>query len=98
MKAKTRSAPDDMQAEYEFDYATAVRGKHYRRLLKEGANIVLLEPDVAKAFHSSSAVNQALRSLLEMSEVTRRLTTKPKGRPRTPVASRAQGTQRARSR
>ena len=63
-----------MRAEYAFDYSTAVRGKYYRRLLKEGANVVVLEPDVAKAFRSSAAVNEARRSLLQMSQATRRLT------------------------
>jgi len=66
----------DMRPEYDFDYSTAVRGKYYRRLLKEGANVVVLDPDVAKAFRSSAAVNEALRSLLRMSEETRRLTSR----------------------
>jgi hypothetical protein len=80
MKAKNLVTPDDMRAEYDFDYSTAVRGKYYRRLLKEGANVVVLEPDVAKAFRSSAAVNEALRSLLKMSEATRRLTSPSSGR------------------
>jgi hypothetical protein len=80
MKAKNLVTPDDMRAEYDFDYSTAVRGKYYRRLLKEGANVVVLEPDVAKAFRSSAAVNEALRSLLKMSEATRRLTSPSRGR------------------
>ena len=70
------SGRDRMRPEYEFDYSTAVRGKYYRRLMKEGANVVVLEPDVAKAFRTSAAVNDALRSLLKLSEVTRRLTTR----------------------
>lgn len=60
-----------MRAEYDFDYSKAVRGKHYRRLLKKGAKIVVLDPDVARAFLSSTAVNEALRSLLRMCEATR---------------------------
>lgn len=80
MKRKNRSNDDDMRPEYDFDYSVAVRGKYYRRLLKEGANVVVLEPDVAKAFRSSAAVNDALRYLLEMSESTRRLTTRSSGR------------------
>lgn len=80
MKVKSRAIPDDMRPEYEFDYSTAIRGKYYRRLLKEGANVVVLEPDVAKAFRSSAAVNEALRSLLQMSEATRRLTSRSSGR------------------
>lgn len=80
MKAKSRATPDDMRSEYDFDYSTAVRGKCYRRLLKEGANVVVLEPDVARAFRSSAAVNEALRSLLRMSEATRRLTSRSRRR------------------
>jgi hypothetical protein len=80
MKAKGPAAPDGMRREYDFDYSRAVRGKYYRSLLKEGANVVVLEPDVAKAFRSSAAVNEALRSLLRMSEATRRLTSRSSGR------------------
>jgi hypothetical protein len=80
MKVKSSPPPDDMRSEYEFDYSTTVRGKYYRRLLKEGANVVVLEPDVAKAFRSSAAVNEALRSLLRVSEATRRLTSRSSGR------------------
>jgi hypothetical protein len=74
MKAKSHIENDEMRPEYRFDYSSAVRGKYYRRLLKEGANVVVLEPDVARAFRSSAAVNEALRSLLRMSDETRRLT------------------------
>jgi len=80
MKAKSNVSSDDMRAEYDFDYSKATRGKYYRRLLKEGANVVVLDPDVAKAFRSSAAVNEALRSLLRMSEATRRLTSRSSGR------------------
>ena len=80
MKARSAASSDDMRAEYDFDYSKAVRGKYYRRLLKEGANVVVLEADVAKAFRSSAAVNEALRALLRMSEATRRLTSRSSGR------------------
>ncbi|MBI5366465.1 MAG: hypothetical protein HZA54_05480 [Planctomycetes bacterium] len=80
MKTKSATPPEVMRAEYDFDYSKAVRGKHYRRLLKEGANVVVLDPDVAKAFRSSAAVNEVLRSLLRMSEVTQRLTSRSSGR------------------
>jgi len=95
MKAKSRSEPDDMRPEYDFDYSAAVRGKYYRRLLKEGANVVVLEPDLAEAFRTSAAVNEALRSLLEVSESTRRLTTRSSGRSRAPRALRSQGARHA---
>jgi len=82
MKARERTRADEMRPEFDFDYATAIRGKYYRRLLKGGANVVVLDPDVARSFRSSAAVNEALRSLLRMSEATRRLTTRSSGRPR----------------
>lgn len=82
MKPRPRVVRDKMRAEYEFDYSTAVRGRYYRRLLKEGANVVVLDTDVAKAFRDSEAVNEALRSLLRVSETTRRLTARSSGRPR----------------
>ena len=78
MKAKAKPESDDMRPEYDFDYTKAVRGKYYRRILKEGSNVVILEPDVANAFRDSASVNAALRSLLEVSEATRRLTTRSK--------------------
>ncbi len=82
MKRKPRVVRDRMRPEYEFDYSTAVRGRYYRRLLKEAANVVVLDPDVARAFRDSRAVNEALRSLLRVSEATRRLTARSSGRPR----------------
>jgi hypothetical protein len=67
MKAKRAVTPSDtMRAEYDFDYSRAVRGKYYHRVSKEGANVVVLDPDVATAFRSSAAVNEALRSLLRI--------------------------------
>jgi hypothetical protein len=71
---------DDLRPEYDFDYSKAVRGKYYKRLLQEGANVVVLEPDVAKAFQDSAAVNEALRSLLVLSRSTERLTKRSAGR------------------
>ena len=46
MKAKGEADTDDMRPEYDFDYAKAVRGKYYRRLLNEhGQPIGLPVPD-----------------------------------------------------
>ncbi|MBI2358419.1 MAG: hypothetical protein HYV04_05865 [Deltaproteobacteria bacterium] len=74
MKRKGRSNGDELRPEYDFDYSKAVRGKYYKRLLKEGANVVVLEPDVAKAFRDSATVNDALRSLLQVARLSRRPT------------------------
>jgi hypothetical protein len=61
----------------------AVRGKYYKRILDEGANVVILEPDVAKAFVDSASVNDALRSLLDLTKATQHLTKHSSGRPTT---------------
>ena len=73
MKTKNNNS-DDLRQEYDFDYTKAVRGKYCKRLLKEGANVVVLEPDIAKAFGDSATVNKALRSLLDFSRSTQHLT------------------------
>jgi hypothetical protein len=74
MKTKPDNNRDDLRPEYDFDYSKAVRGKYYKRLLQEGANVVVLEPDVAEAFGDSATVNKALRSLLDFSRSTQHLT------------------------
>ena len=39
-------AADDLRAEYDFDFSKGERGRYYKKLLKEGSNIVVLEPDL----------------------------------------------------
>lgn len=80
MKTKAQKVSDELRPEYDFDYSKAVRVKYHKRLSGEGSNIVVLEPDVAKAFSTSTAVNEALRSLLDFTRSTQRLTNRPSGR------------------
>jgi len=47
----------------EYDFSKGVRGKYAGRI-ENGTNLVLLEPEVAKYFPSSKAVNLALKSLI----------------------------------
>ena len=62
-----------MRAQYKrSDFSTLERGKFYQEAAK-GTSVVLLEPDLAKAFPSSEAVNEALRGLLALTEQTTRL-------------------------
>jgi len=82
MKTKSPNISEDLRPEYNFDYSKAARGKYFKQLLKEGANVVVLEPDVAKAFGNSAAVNDALRSLLDLTRSTQRLTRRSSGRPK----------------
>jgi len=47
-----------------------VRGKYIARL-REGSNLVLLEPEVAAAFPSADAVNETLRGILHTARAVR---------------------------
>ena len=58
-KRKKKAA--DIQPEY--DFTGGMRGKYAKRYAG-GTNVVLLEPDVARAFRTAKAVNRALRELL----------------------------------
>jgi hypothetical protein len=57
-----KSESDEMKAHY--DFSAGVRGKYVARLAR-GANVVVLDRDVAKVFRTSKAVNDALRVLAE---------------------------------
>jgi len=45
-----------------------VRGK-YAEQYRAGTNLVLLDPDVAKAFPSEAAVNDALRLVIQLTKI-----------------------------
>ncbi len=47
----------------DYDFSRAVRGKYARRY-SQGTNVVILEPDVAKVFPNSKAVNTSLRKII----------------------------------
>ncbi len=47
----------------EYDFSQAQSGKYARRY-GAGANVVVLEPDVAKVFSDSKSVNVSLRKLI----------------------------------
>jgi len=79
MKNKKKDS-EELRPEYDFDYSKAVRGKYYRRLLAEGANVVVLDQDISQAFRDSSSVNEALRSLLDLTHSTKRLISRSAGR------------------
>jgi hypothetical protein len=63
---------DDLRDEYDATLLkNGVRGKYVQRLAK-GSNIVRLAPDVAAAFPTEEAVNEALRLLLKVAMATAR--------------------------
>lgn len=68
MKKARRQAPDELRPEYNrSDFDSLERGKYAARLAEE-TNVVVLEPEVAKAFPTDKAVNDALRGLLRSKE------------------------------
>jgi hypothetical protein len=52
----------------EYDFSEGVRGKYAGRIEK-GANLVLLEPEVAKYFPTAESVNRALKALIAEGKV-----------------------------
>jgi hypothetical protein len=60
----------------EYDFSTGVQGK-YSKKYEEGANVVVIEPDVVKFFPDHDSVNQALRSLSEIIKKQKKLHNKP---------------------
>ena len=59
---------DGLRPEYKReDFGQGVRGKHFGSY-QEGTNLVLLSPDVAKVFSTEEAVNDALRSLIDLAQ------------------------------
>ena len=71
MNKANRPENDDLRPEYDFaSMKGGIRGKYVARL-RRGSNLVLLEPEVAAAFPSAEAVNEALRGVLNTTRAVR---------------------------
>jgi hypothetical protein len=76
MKKGSRKASDELRPEYKrSDFKTLVRGKYAARV-NESSNVVVLDPQVARAFPNDKAVNTALRALLRRKKGAARPTTR----------------------
>jgi hypothetical protein len=72
MKKSDQALNGDLRPEYDFaSMKGGIRGKYVKRF-REGTNIVLLEPEVAEAFPTEDAVNEALRGVLNTARAVRR--------------------------
>jgi len=72
VRPKTSNSSEDVDTmRPEYDFSGAVRGVTARRYA-EGANIILLDPDVAEIFPDARAVNEALRTLARLRRPSRR--------------------------
>ena len=67
---KKNASKDELRPEYDLKKLLkgGVRGKYVERY-REGTNVVLLEPDVAKVFSDARAVNEALRLVIQLREI-----------------------------
>jgi hypothetical protein len=73
MKKAKSEMNDWLRPEYKrSDLGKIERGKYARRI-GEASNIVVLDPQVAKAFPNDEAVNNALRGLLDLARSSARV-------------------------
>ena len=74
MKKASGKPSDELRPAYRrSDFGALVRGKYASRVA-EASNVVVLEPQVARAFPNDNAVNTALRGLLKKRKIAARRT------------------------
>jgi len=77
-----KAKSDALRREYRReDIGKGVRGK-FLKTYREGTNLILLRPEVAAAFPTEKAVNDALSTLIEVAEHSVGLTRRSTGRGR----------------
>ena len=75
MKRKSKKDSDELRPEYDFSKMKLVGRGIYAERYRSGTNLVLLEPDVRKAFPDDESVNEVLRVI---AKTAKRLATGPK--------------------
>ncbi len=70
MRKRPRETTDELRSEYDLRELLkgGARGK-YAKSYHSGTNLVLLDPDVRRAFRTEKAVNAALRLVIELRKV-----------------------------
>ncbi|KNZ31380.1 MAG: hypothetical protein AD742_17615 [Methylibium sp. NZG] len=79
-KASTNTTEPDIPELKREQLGKGVRGKYFKRY-SHGSNVVVLQPDIHKAFPTSEAVNKALASVLAFAQEAQGLTARPAPRP-----------------
>ena len=59
----------DLQDDYDLSRLPAMPKGRYAPERRIGSNLILLEPDLARAFPSDEAVNKALRLVLQAAQI-----------------------------
>ncbi len=91
-RESAKNLVDELRPEYDLSQLKGgVRGKYNKRALA-GTNLVLIEPDLAKAFPDTDSVNRALRTLLDVASAgagpARRRRSRPNKRLKRPAGKR----------
>lgn len=85
-KVSTKKSEQDIPELKQEQLGVGVRGKYFKRFV-EGSNVVVLQPEIQKAFPTSEAVNKALASMLAFAQEAQSLTSHPKRTPRKRAAA-----------
>ena len=76
-KAFTAKSDQDIPELTREQLGVGVRGKYFKHFT-QGSNVVVLRPEIQKAFPTSEAVNKALATMLAFAQETQGLTGRPK--------------------
>jgi len=71
MKKANRKSASRLRSKYGFASLEDVVRSLYLKRYRAGTNLILLDPELAKAFPTEDAVNDALRSFLRMTKSAR---------------------------
>jgi len=85
-KESMKMADQDIPELKRDELGKGVRGKYLKRFMT-GSNVVVLQPEIQKAFPTSEAVNKALASLLAFAQETQGLTGRSGSKPRKRAAA-----------
>jgi hypothetical protein len=72
-KASTKTADQEIPELKREQLGTGVRGKYLKHFVRD-SNVVVLQPEIQKAFPTSEAVNTALANMLAFAKTTQTLT------------------------
>ena len=78
-KISTKKTSQDVPVLTREQLGIGVRGKYFQQYAND-SNVVVLKPEIQKAFPTSEAVNKALASMLVFSEDMQKLAARPVGR------------------
>jgi len=74
-KNSTKKKDDDeLREEYDLSKMTVLPRGRFGPERRLGSNVVVLEPEIAKAFPDDKSVNEALRLILQASKISQRAT------------------------